>query len=72
MAVVTVLGPGGYPRPPYASFAGKVFVKPYTRTFTVLSPGGYPRPPYGDFGQKFPKSTGHGEWLIRARRRNTR
>jgi len=53
---VTVLGPGGYSRPPWGSFAGKPAAstasKSYTQPFTVLGPGGYPRPPWGIFAGK--------------------
>jgi hypothetical protein len=54
-AVYSVLGPGGYPRPPYGSFAGKIAAIPgrtFTQTFSVLGPGAYPRPPYGSFAGK--------------------
>lgn len=58
MAAVSVLGPGGYPKAPYGSFAGKIAAtggsKVYTQTFSVLGPGGYPRPPYGSFAGKTP------------------
>jgi hypothetical protein len=47
---VSVLGPGGYPRPPYGSFAGKG--RQFTEVFTVLGPQGVPRPPYGSFAGK--------------------
>lgn len=75
----SVLGPGGYPRPPYGSFAGKIAAtggsKVYTQTFSVLGPGGYPRPPYSSarFATKIPAVTSaHPEWIIRARRRGRR
>lgn len=48
MALVTVLGPGGFSRPPYASFSGKPPFTPsrsYTQTFTVLSALGVSHPP---------------------------
>lgn len=48
----TVLGPGGYPRPPYGSFAGKPASGGRSGHFTVLGPGGYSRPPYGSFAGK--------------------
>ncbi len=75
MAAVSVLGPGGYPRAPYGSFAGKPASsggRVYTQTFSVLGPGGYPRPPYASFAGKTPASHKVAEWLIRARRRGTR
>lgn len=74
MTATTVLGPGGYSRPPYGSFAGKPpsSGRVYTQQFTVLGPNGYSRPPYGSFAGRTP-ATGHGgEWLIRARRRGRR
>ena len=53
---VTVLGPGGYSRPPYASFAGKPFSsgdhKSFVQNFSVLGPGGYPKELYGSFAGK--------------------
>jgi hypothetical protein len=54
MAAITVLGPGGYPKPRYGSFAGRVPSVP--RIVSVLGPGGYPRPPYGSFAGKAPSS----------------
>lgn len=64
MATVTVLGPGGYPRPPYGSFAGKPAAagdsKSYTQQFSVLGPGGYPRPPYASFSGKQPAKAAAG------------
>lgn len=64
MAVYSVLGPGGYPRPPYGDFGGKPAgsggSKAYTQTFSVLGPGGYPRPPYGSFAGKTPAPAGDG------------
>lgn len=55
MATVSVLGPGGYSRPPYGSFAGKptsTSGPKGTGDFTVLGPSGLPRPPYAGFGGK--------------------
>jgi hypothetical protein len=57
MATYTVLGPGGYSRPPYASFSGK----PFNRVggpFSVLGPHGYSRPPYASFAGKVASSVG--------------
>ncbi len=61
MAVYSVLGPGGYPRPPYDTtlFGTKVPTVPgrvYTQTFSVLGPQGVPRPPYSTalFATKVP------------------
>ena len=51
---VTVLGPGGYPRRPYGSFAGKTAFVALKGLVTVLGPGGYPRPPYASFAGKTP------------------
>lgn len=52
MSAVSRLGPGGYPRPPYGSFAGKnSSPRPYIEPISVLGPGGYPRPPYGSFNK---------------------
>lgn len=51
MSVVTQLGPQGYSKPPYGSFAGKASSKG-TGKFTVLGPGGFSRPPYGSFAGK--------------------
>jgi hypothetical protein len=60
MAATTVLGPGGYPRPPYGNFAGKVAAGVRS---TVLGPGGYPRPPYATaaFTTKVPAMGSGGE-----------
>jgi hypothetical protein len=55
MTARTVLGPHGYSRPPYGSFAGKPTFAPsrtYTQTFTVLGPHAYSRPPYASFAAK--------------------
>lgn len=52
---VSVLGPGGYSRRPYGSFAGKIAFVPsrtFVQTITKLGPAGYSRPPYGLFGGK--------------------
>lgn len=50
----TVLGPNGFSRPPYGSFAGKPASsgRAYTQPFTVLGPNGYSRPPYASFTGK--------------------
>ena len=48
----TILGPGGYPKPLYGSFAGKPAAM--SGHFTVLGPGGYPEPPYASFAGKTP------------------
>jgi hypothetical protein len=45
----SVLGPGGYPRPPYGAFAGKPAGHPRV---TTLSPGGYPKALYASFTGK--------------------
>lgn len=55
MTTVSVLGPGGYPKAPYGSYAGKP-VPPSVR-YSVLGPGGYPRPPYASFAGKTPAAT---------------
>lgn len=49
MAAISILGPGGYSKEPYGSFAGKVAS---VRIVSVLGPQGVPRPPYGSFGGK--------------------
>lgn len=53
----TRLGPGGYSRPPYGSFAGKPQVadsKAFSRNFTVLGLGGYSRPLWASFAGRLP------------------
>lgn len=80
MTAKTVLGPAGAPmRAPWGSFAGKPPAgggRSYTQQFTALGPAGAPmHTPYNTalFATKVPtKGGGPGEWLIRARRRNTR
>jgi hypothetical protein len=63
---VSILGPGGYPKAPYASFAGKPgTTKPVV---SVLGPGGYPRPPYGSFAGKSAAMV-RDDWICLARRR---
>lgn len=64
MAMRTTLGPGGYPRPPYASFGGKAEgsgAGPHPAGHvTTLSPGGDPRPPYSSFsGKTAADASGH-------------
>jgi hypothetical protein len=50
MTVYSVLGPGGVPRPPLGSFAGKGS-KTFAELYSVLSPGGYPKEPYSSFAK---------------------
>jgi hypothetical protein len=58
MTLRTVLGPGGYPRPPYGSFSGKSGAtgRQFTQVFTVLGPLGVSRPPQS-FAGKVPTVT---------------
>jgi hypothetical protein len=59
---VSLLSPGGYPKPPYSSFAGKPATtgdnKVWTQNFSVLGPGGYPKALYGSFGGRVPSPVG--------------
>lgn len=51
MAAVSILGPSGYPKEPYGSFAGKP-ASAGKGLVSVLGPQGVPRPPYASFAGK--------------------
>jgi hypothetical protein len=57
VTTVSVLGPQGVPRPPYAEFGLKVAGKD-PGPFSVLGAQGVPRPPYGSFAGKVSKAPG--------------
>jgi hypothetical protein len=48
----SVLGPGGYPKAPYGSYASRQTI----RLVSVLGPQGVPRPPYGFIQRASPRT----------------